>query len=213
MSATDPPHEPSVRRQRWDHWLADYGMIWVLLALMVVLSLLTIDDQQSSGAAAGRELAARINDRAEPCHVLIVTPEGKLDLELAAALQGGLEDRHVLVDSVQGGPREANLALQQAAASQTTIDVIACTRVARRWDPVANADAELLTPASFRWPNFLMPDNLVTIAQRITIIAIIAIGMTMVIITAGIDLSVDLLGKRQRFDDHENENQQHERKE
>ena len=38
-----------------------------------------------------------------------------------------------------------------------------------------------------------MPDNLVTIAQRITVIAIIAIGMTMVIITAGIDLSVGSL--------------------
>ena len=39
-------------------------------------------------------------------------------------------------------------------------------------------------------PYFLTVSNLVNIAQQISIIAIIAAGMTFVIITAGIDLSV-----------------------
>lgn len=185
-------HIPSWR-QHWDRWLTDYGMIWVLLGLMVVLSLLTIDQQQSSGAAAGRELARRINARPQPTRVLIITPEGKLDIELARALEANLQPPHEVVATVQGGPREANLALRRAATDGPAVNLIACTSVAGRWDPVAQSDIEKIAPASYRWPNFLMPDNLVTIAQRISIIAIIAIGMTMVIITAGIDLSVGSL--------------------
>ena len=43
------------------------------------------------------------------------------------------------------------------------------------------------------WSNFLTVENLLNIADRIVVIAVIAIGMTMVIITAGIDLSVGSL--------------------
>ena len=42
-------------------------------------------------------------------------------------------------------------------------------------------------------PNFLKADNLLNIANQIAVIAIMAIGMTMVIITGGIDLSVGSL--------------------
>ena len=48
-------------------------------------------------------------------------------------------------------------------------------------------------PQSYRWPNFLKSENLLNIANQIAVIAIIAIGMTMVIITGGIDLSVGSL--------------------
>jgi ribose transport system permease protein len=57
----------------------------------------------------------------------------------------------------------------------------------------AFAGARILTPPAFRWPTFLLPDNLRNVANQISVIAIIAIGMTMVIITAGIDLSVGSL--------------------
>ena len=50
-----------------------------------------------------------------------------------------------------------------------------------------------MTPRAYSWPNFLTSDNLINVANRIAVIAIIAIGMTMVIITAGIDLSVGSL--------------------
>ncbi len=48
-------------------------------------------------------------------------------------------------------------------------------------------------PHSYRWPSFLKVDNLLNIANQIAVIAIVAIGMTMVIITGGIDLSVGSL--------------------
>ena len=55
------------------------------------------------------------------------------------------------------------------------------------------AGARVLTPPSYRWPNFLKRDNLLNVANQIAVIAILAVGMTMVIITAGIDLSVGSL--------------------
>jgi ribose transport system permease protein len=55
------------------------------------------------------------------------------------------------------------------------------------------ADCEIITPKTYLWPDFLKRSNLVAIVDRIVVIAVIAIGMTMVIITGGIDLSVGSL--------------------
>ena len=57
----------------------------------------------------------------------------------------------------------------------------------------ALAGARVLTPASYRWPTFLLPENLRNVANQIAVIAILAVGMTMVIVTGGIDLSVGSL--------------------
>jgi len=51
----------------------------------------------------------------------------------------------------------------------------------------------IVSPTSYWWPDFLKRSNLAAIADRIVVIAVIAIGMTMVIITGGIDLSVGSL--------------------
>ncbi len=53
--------------------------------------------------------------------------------------------------------------------------------------------APVLSPAPYRWPTFLLPDNLRNVANQIAVIAILAIGMTIVIVTGGIDLSVGSL--------------------
>ena len=57
----------------------------------------------------------------------------------------------------------------------------------------ASAGFQLLTPESRLWPDFLKRTNLLAIVDRIVVIAVIAIGMTMVIVTGGIDLSVGSL--------------------
>lgn len=184
---------------------SDYGMLLVLLALMAVMSALTIKRQQATGAAAGRELAVEIRKAGSPQNVLIVTSDTLLDAEMGQALSDALkEGAHRVLGRVHGGPPDAYRALQALAREGTRLDVIACSEVAARWDPVGRtaeilpegstlAGRRLLMPGSTRWPDFLMPDNLITIAQRIAIIAIIAIGMTLVILTSGIDLSVGSL--------------------
>lgn len=82
-----------------------------------------------------------------------------------------------------------------------SLDVIAGTRTTAAWLVFADLKAEfptlgdpqLVQPRTEKWPNFLKSENLVNIANQIAVIAIIAIGMTMVIITGGIDLSVGSL--------------------
>ena len=87
------------------------------------------------------------------------------------------------------------------AAAGDELDVIAGTQVTASWLVFADlktdfptlAGAQIVTPQSYRWPNFLKSENLLNIANQIAVIAIVAIGMTMVIITGGIDLSVGSL--------------------
>ncbi|MEM7457561.1 MAG: ABC transporter permease [Planctomycetota bacterium] len=181
-------------RDSWlSRFMADYGMIFVLLVLMAILSVATLDVQQPTGDAAGENIAQTINQMGKPKRVLVVTPDGWLDRMIAEGISANLNPEHSIIATIHGGPRDARLAIEQADSENRTVDVIACSAASSKWDPVQSSGAEILTPTSYNWPDFLMPDNLVTIAQRITIIAIIAIGMTMVIITAGIDLSVGSL--------------------
>ena len=53
--------------------------------------------------------------------------------------------------------------------------------------------AQCVAPRPDRWPGFLKLSNLTGVANQTAISAIIAIGMTIVIIAAGIDLSVGSL--------------------
>src|SRR5262249_40838107 len=62
---------------------------------------------------------------------------------------------------------------------------------AKKYPPLASS--RLLTPPTYSWPNFLKADNLLNITNQIAVIAIIAVGMTLVIFTGGIDLSVGSL--------------------
>jgi ribose transport system permease protein len=57
----------------------------------------------------------------------------------------------------------------------------------------APSPCEVVTPVPYRWPTFLLPDNLRNVANQIAVIAILAVGMTLVILTGGIDLSVGSL--------------------
>ena len=81
------------------------------------------------------------------------------------------------------------------------LDAIACNQATAAWSvfddlkkdfPALGAPL-VMQPRSYKWPNFLKRDNLLNIANQIAVIAIVAIGMTMVIITGGIDLSVGSL--------------------
>ncbi len=180
--------------------MVDYGMIVVLGILVAVFSVLTIEDQQSVGAAAGAELAEKIKDADGPQTVVIVAP-GDLGTLLIEELTEQLEGtHHKVIGKVQGTPADAvdHFQALEEAGEQATI--VACTPQTARWAPVekraqhaAIAGSTVLTPDEHKWPTVLTRGNLLNVAQQISIIAIIAIGMTLVIITAGIDLSVGSL--------------------
>ncbi len=185
--------------------LYDYGMLAVLLLLCLFFSAITYSEQHPVGPTAGEQLG-RLLVESGSGEVGVLVVAGKSQEE--AAFAGSLEEvlrpsRAQVLQVVQGEPRDVRLAFEGIHASGKRLDVIACTDTASKWVATvlaaqveqrpALASAEIRTPQSYMWPDFLKLDNLLNIANQIAVIAIIAIGMTMVIITAGIDLSVGSL--------------------
>ena len=189
----------SVKRLLTGEFMRDYGMIFVLAALCVLFSALTLRHQHPSGAEAGIQVAARIASEATAGDgVLIVVRSTDDDRAFADAAEERLERSDVdYLGAVIGDARDARQAIELLLAEGKGVDYIAANEVTSRWTvydrfPEVGAD-KCVTPHPFTWPDFLKFTNLQGVANKTAIYAIIAIGMTMVIITAGIDLSVGSL--------------------
>jgi ribose transport system permease protein len=183
--------------------LSEYGMVLVLLLLCAYYTIVTFANQFPVGAAGGEALAHEVARRTKPgARVVVVAGEGQEEKRFAESLTSRLTNTGLeVVASAQGQPFNARAALQQIADQRGRLDAIAASQTAGRWSVLedtgrkfpALGDVPVYTPHSYRWPNFLKADNLLNIANRIAIIAILAVGMTLVIITGGIDLSVGSL--------------------
>jgi ribose transport system permease protein len=183
--------------------LSDYGMLIVLLALGGIFSAATITEHRPEGAAAGEQVADLLFDQFEPHqHVVVLAQNTELDRAYAAALAAACESaERPLPTLLQGDPRTIRRGLEELAAASRRIDVLAVTPAIRSWPLVADLPREfpalgrpvVLSPQPYRWPTFLKRDNLLNISNQIAEIAIVAVGMTVVIITGGIDLSVGSL--------------------
>ncbi len=181
-------------------FLADYGMIFVLLLLCAFFSVVTNSDQSPTGEAAAKQVVSAIQSQfGKNPRVLIAVSDQQGDAAFAASTERELTAAGAqVVATVKGEPKDAREALVKTNATGGKLDAIACTQVTGAWlvfadlktDFPALGEPRVITPRSYRWPNFLKSENLLNIANQIAIIAIIAIGMTMVIITGGIDLSV-----------------------
>ena len=181
----------------------DHGMLLVLLLLCALFSALTIRVEAAEDAAGGRALAQEIiRQHGAGARVLIATRALTVEREFAGGLaealsQGGL----IVARQVAGEPGDARLALQQLAAGGQPLAAIACSSQAAAWLVFADVAADfpalgqpqVMQLRGSRWPVFLGRQNLVNIASQIAVIAIVAIGMTLVIVGGGIDLSVGSL--------------------
>jgi ribose transport system permease protein len=186
--------------------LSDYGSLLVLLLLCAYYSVITWTEQQPVTPAAGRALADRIIDQhGASAAVVIIVRDTRLDAAFAAALAEELTASGVTVlETVTAeAPVDARRALVRLAGAHPRIDAVATNDAASKWGPLqpdslsrlaaenpALANTKVHKPASYNWPTFLTRENLLNIVNQNADIAIIAIGMTLVIITRGIDLSV-----------------------
>ncbi|MBT6381813.1 MAG: ABC transporter permease [Opitutales bacterium] len=183
--------------------LGDYGMVLALLALCVLFSLLTLKRQSGDGFQAVAELINVIENKLPKEQVVLVV--GAVNTDSAAlaeavyaeAREKGFERTRLLV----GSPRDLRLVLDELIEEEAFLGGIVTGGDAAKWlvwDQIgqnypAFAGVRIATPSERLWPDFLKASNLLAIVERIVVIAIIAIGMTLVIITAGIDLSVGSL--------------------
>lgn len=187
----------------YSRFVTDYGMLFVLVLLCAFFSAATYSEQSPTGEAAARQVAAAIEQHfGKSPRVLIAARNQPDDAMFAKSLDTRLNASGAQVLAVvRGEPKDARESLQKVAAAGGRLDVIACTQATAGWlvfsdlktDFPALGTPQIVEPRTTRWPNFLKSENLLNIANQIAVIAIIAIGMTMVIITGGIDLSVGSL--------------------
>src|SRR5579883_468664 len=188
--------------QALSRFLSDYGMALVLLLLCVYYSAVTFALQDPSGVYGGEKLADQLANPSGNPQILIVTRDTREDNAFADALRHRLNhSAYRIVGDVRGSPADARAALQRIADSGEKLDLIAAPRAVSEWAVLRHVsdrfpqlgDVSVVTPRQYWWPNFLKADNLRNIADQIVIIAILAAGMTFVVITGGIDLSVGSL--------------------
>ncbi len=169
--------------------------IVVLLLLCLISSAATWREQNPITKRAGAAVAHQVLEVCPaPCEVLVVVRDTAVDRAFAAAIERGLADAGApIAGRVSGQPRDVRLKLERIARTGGSVDAIATHRIASEWGPVRSAGAPVVAPGSYYWPTFLTPRNLLNVVNQNADIAIIALGMTLVILTAGIDLSVGSL--------------------
>ena len=175
--------------------LADYGMVVVLLLLCLFFSAVTYTEQSATGPAAIKGMVGSVQTNDS---VLIATGPSAEDERFVQEVAKQLQSRGVKsVQVTRGTPRDARLLLEKDASVNTVL----CGEQSSRWlifddlgtELASHAKTRVIKPPTYFYPNFLKTDNLLNIANQIAVIAIVAIGMTMVIIAGGIDLSVGSL--------------------
>jgi len=183
--------------------IKNYGMVLVLIALCILFSILTIKEQNPDSESAANQIVKNVQQSyAQNDMILTVGSLNKDSESFAVSLKEKLEfNGYKNIVLVNGIPRDLRLALDSLKLSQKNPVLIATSGDVVKWRIIERfpefypelADCEIIIPKTYFWPDFLRKSNFVAIVDRIVVIAVIAIGMTMVIITGGIDLSVGSL--------------------
>ena len=189
----------------YSNFVAHYGSVFVLLLLCGYYSYATYGEQHPISASAGKELAGRLSQ--ESGSVLIVIRDTEGDRDFASAIEKNLSGESVsYYDTVAGSPAEIRKAIEKAGSENVRLAAIATHQAGSVFGPLRQENLDKLAekypslrnvkvviPESYYWPSFLTRENLTNVINQNADVAIIAIGMTLVIITAGIDLSVGSL--------------------
>jgi ribose transport system permease protein len=182
--------------------LSEYGNVLVLLVICLGISLVTVEEQSATSSSAARDLAFEVAKDNQPgSNVLILVRAGEGASRFAESLEESLSAEGLqVIASIVGTPADARKALaaqEQKIAAIVTGEHMAVFTSGQLPTLASQKDALAQTKCyrteTYLWPNFLKKDNLLNILKQVSVVAIIAIGMTLVIITAGIDLSVGSL--------------------
>lgn len=175
--------------------LSDYGMILVLLILCAVFALTTFSEQPAEGSGAGQNMAFKVKNQQE---VILVVTESNSDTQLRESFEENLKGSGIKLNIVAAkSPIEAKQALIELQDKVPANTLLICSRQTGNWTFYKSIKhyelSEQLIPQIETKSSFLSSGNLKSLPGKTAKTAIIAIGMTMVIITAGIDLSVGSL--------------------
>jgi ribose transport system permease protein len=184
---------------RFGSWLSKYSMVLVLLGLCAFFSAMTIREQQPTPQEAVEEVWGGQRARMD-WGTVVVGSQSPEDMDFASAFELAWKIAGVRTPEDRiwiGTPQELRRRIQSQGNSP--LELILAPG-ARNW--VLFEDIEQKFPdqrltlrvvGGTRWPNFLKRQNLINVVNRIVEIGILAVGMTLVILTGGIDLSVGSL--------------------
>ncbi len=184
----------------WKILLSDYGIIFILMGLIIFFSILTIEKQNIIGADAGIFLAEEVTQSGRQGKILLVISESLDDQDLSQAFKANLGSQYEIIVVDKGPPVTRNKIERDIENGDVPQMIVTSTKVSRwlLFQDFPNHFPELsgvplINQQTSKGSNFLKRENLLNVADQIAVIAIMAIGMTMVIITGGIDLSVGSL--------------------
>jgi len=181
--------------------LSEYGMVVVLVLLCAYYAWATLERRAGVGTAGGDDCASQLLAKLPAAkYVVIIAGHDSDDAAFIQAAKTRLEKGGVAsIDVVDGEPPIARKSLLEIIAGGKRPDAILSTAACGEWLPrvldrlPSLSAVPVITPGAYRWPTFLTSSNLLNVANQIVVIAVMAVGMTMVIITGGIDLSVGSL--------------------
>jgi ribose transport system permease protein len=180
--------------------IGEYGMILVLIALCVLFSLLTLNREGAMSGAGVERMVGEVSRVAGPASTVLVVGAGnKMSGEFATKVGEKLKSESFeSVETVVGTPRDLRLAWDEKKDAGNVPVAIVGGGDVLNWTVLTSILTEhpgvkMLSPAERMQSDFLKRSNLLAIVDRIVVIAVIAIGMTLIILTGGIDLSVGSL--------------------
>ncbi len=175
----------------------DYGMLGMLLLLCLCCTLGTIQARKPVGKHAAAILAEEMApSQGESPRIVIVSQDTRFADELERLLD---EQGTRVVEKITGKLSDMRKELTQLVKQGRQIDAIAITLadkpmvvdVQKNSPPLS--DTRIVFARAYWGSTFLSKSNLLNVAKKNVDIALIALGMTLVIITGGIDLSVGSL--------------------
>ncbi len=199
---TVPQDAPNARRAALIALLARYGMAAVLLLLCGFFTWATFREEKPTGKAGAEALFRSLNAPDRKAPIVIVGQADAEETEFAETLKSELATAgYTHVRAVRGDPPTVRQTLEQMGRTEGAVAFLLTTPACRQWTVFdalktgspAFAQTRIEIPPSGRRSAFLSTSNLRNVSDQIAVIAIIAIGMTMVILTGGIDLSVGSL--------------------
>lgn len=175
-------------------------MVLVLIALCVLFSLLTLNREGAMSGAGVERMVGEVSRVAGPAStVLVVGAVNKVSGEFATKVAEKLNaESFEKIQTVVGNPRDLRLAWDEKKAAGIVPVAIVGGGDVLNWTVLTSIltehpEVKLLSPTERMQSDFLKRSNLLAIVDRIVVIAVIAIGMTLIILTGGIDLSVGSL--------------------
>jgi ribose transport system permease protein len=180
----------------------EYGMAVVLVLLCVYYTVVTMQSRPRDGADGGRDAAAQLAALSvTPKSVVIVANPGTDTDPFVDAVTAGLKkSTGVIPTTIVGDPHDFAVGMKKSIAAGNIPDALIVNPAAANWvDRVINDNlpqlksVRIVIPSDERHSSFFNRENLNNVMGQTSVYAIVAVGMTMVIITGGIDLSVGSL--------------------